>query len=42
MEYFIRNSFESTILSALHPRTSINIIIEEVQDAGNVSWNLIL
>ncbi|XP_035228251.1 exosome complex component RRP46-like, partial [Stegodyphus dumicola] len=35
MEAFIRNAVEPVILTALHPRTSINIIIQEIQDAGN-------
>ncbi|XP_054713171.1 exosome complex component RRP46-like [Uloborus diversus] len=36
MEHFIRNAVEPLILTSLHPRTSINIIIQEIQDGGNL------
>lgn len=39
-ENLIRNIFESALLTALHPRTAINIIIQEMQDCGGVSSKL--
>jgi hypothetical protein len=36
-EYFLRGIFESVIITSYHPRTSISIIIQVVQDDGAIS-----
>jgi Mor family transcriptional regulator len=36
-ENFIKNICEAAILTSLHPRTAINVVIQEMQDCGGVS-----
>lgn len=36
-EYFLRGVLESVIITSFHPRTSISIIIQVIQDDGAVS-----
>ncbi|GFT24918.1 exosome complex component RRP46 [Nephila pilipes] len=36
VEFFIRNAVESVIITSMYPRTSINITIQEITDAGNL------
>ncbi|GBM05562.1 hypothetical protein AVEN_83776-1, partial [Araneus ventricosus] len=37
IEFFIRNAVESVIITSMHPRTSINIAIQEITNSGNNS-----
>ena len=36
-ESLLRNTCEIALVATLHPRTSISVIIQEVQDSGGVS-----
>ncbi|XP_058445397.1 exosome complex component RRP46 [Malaya genurostris] len=36
LENLIRNTYETTILTALHPRTAISVQIQEMQDLGGL------
>lgn len=35
-EFFVRNAFDAMILSSLHPRTTINIVLEIMNEDGSV------
>lgn len=35
VEYLLRNTCESVLLSALHPRSAVNITVQEVQNSGS-------
>ena len=37
-ERLIRNTCEAVVLGALHPRTSITVVLQVVSDAGSVSF----
>lgn len=37
-ERLIRNTCEAVVLGALHPRTSITIVLQVISDAGSVSF----
>jgi hypothetical protein len=37
-ERMIRNTCEAVVLGALHPRTSITVVLQVVSDAGSVSF----
>jgi exosome complex component RRP46 len=39
-EYFIRNTVENVVIAALHPRTSITIVIQVLNDDGSVHFIL--
>jgi ribonuclease PH len=41
IEYTIRSICDGVILTHLHPRTAINIIIQELQNDGSVSFAFI-
>lgn len=36
-ERLVRNSCEAVMLSTLHPRTSINIVVQEMQNSGSLT-----
>lgn len=36
MEYTLRSILDGIILTNLHPRTAINIILQEIQNDSNV------
>lgn len=42
MELYIKDTCESAILTTLHPVSTVSINVQELQDCGGVSWNLIL
>ena len=43
LEYSIRSICDGTIITQMHPRTAINIILQEIQNDGNViEWNFII
>lgn len=37
-ERLVRNTCEAVVLGALHPRTSITVVLQVVSDAGSVSF----
>lgn len=37
-ERLLRNTCEAVVLGALHPRTSITVVLQVVSDAGSVSF----
>lgn len=38
-ERLIRNTCEAVVLGALHPRTSITVVLQVISDAGSVSFS---
>jgi hypothetical protein len=36
-ELLVRNTCETALLATLHPRTSVLVIVQEMQDSGGVS-----
>jgi len=36
-ELLVRNTCETALLATLHPRTSVSVIVQEMQDSGGVS-----
>jgi hypothetical protein len=40
MERLIRNTCDSTILTTMHPRSAMTIVLQEVCNDGSVSLNI--